>query len=381
MAVDNKPAVMSSSWKNGKPINYIDFQQPRREYLFGMPKIMEDWVVENLLRRKDRRNIDIFYVGMNILMTSVPFATLLFFCEKKHLLSTSLLVALGTTYLICHLKLYGLSFILSIHFTTHCSIFNRQFRYLDHVWTSFICNMFGIPIGLYYPHHIGMHHSEDNIAPHDMSSTMDYDRSSKWSHFKYMFRFVSHGSVELPFRLVQTAKYKLAAMSVIGFSIFFSALVYGAIVSPIASLFVGWLPWVICSFSLMEGNFKEHIFVDPDDFGNNYKSTCTCINARSNALTFNTGYHVEHHEEPGLPWYQLPELFLKNIDKHAINDSFVFSGIGLHQVGTMVLQEQFDELADYYINIGQPKRTKNELIAEFKRRLTPIVARGRAKSE
>jgi fatty acid desaturase len=92
----------------------------------------------------------------------------------------------------------------------------------------------------------------------------------------------------------------------------------------------------------MQGNFKEHIFVDPDEYWNNYKSTVTCINAPSNALTFNRGYHVEHHEEPGLPSYQLPELFLKNIEKHAKNDSFVFSGIGT-------------------------KRTKEELIREFKR--------------
>jgi fatty acid desaturase len=131
----------------------------------------------------------------------------------------------------------------------------------------------------------------------------------------------------------------------------------------------------------MQGNFKEHIFVDPDEYWNNYKSTVTCINAPSNALTFNTGYHVEHHEEPGLPWYQLPELFLKNIEKHAKNDSFVFSGIGTMEVGTMVLRERFDELADHYINIGQPKRTKEELIREFKRRLTPVTNQNTKKSE
>ena len=365
----------------GKPINYIDFEQPRREYIFGLPKVMEEFIVEHFLRRKDRRNIAIFYVGINILLTSVPVAALLFLCEQRQLLSTNQLVALGIVYLVCHLKVYARSFILSIHYTTHCSIFNRRFRYLDHIWTSFMCNMFGIPLGLYYPHHIGMHHSEDNVAPHDMSSTMDYDRSSKWNHFKYMFRFVSQGSVELPFRLLQMGKYQLAAICAVGTSLFFSTLVYGTRNCPIATLFVGWLPWVICSFALMQGNFKEHIFVDPEDYGNNYKSTVTCINAPSNALTFNTGYHVEHHEEPGLPWYQLPELFLKNMHKHAANDSFVFSGIGTMEVGTMVLQEKFDLLADHYINIGQPKRTKTELIAEFKRRLTPIVPPGHTKSE
>ena len=141
---------------------------------------------------------------------------------------------------------------------------------------------------------------------------------------------------------------------------------------PLSTFFVMYAPWMTVSFGLMQGNFKEHVFVDPDDHENNYKSAFTCINAPSNALTFNTGYHIEHHEEPGLPWYQLPELFLKNIKKHAENDSFVFNGIGSMEVGTLVLHGKFEELADYYHNIGQPKRTREELIAEFKRRLTPV---------
>jgi hypothetical protein len=70
----------------------------------------------------------------------------------------------------------------------------------------------------------------------------------------------------------------------------------------------------------------------------------------------------------------MPALVLKNIPKHAENDSFVFSGIGSFQVGNMVLNGKFEELTDYYLNIGQPKRTKAELVAEFKRRVAPIVA-------
>jgi len=348
MTEDSTPdesSVVKGSAK-ARPINHVDFEQPRREHLFGLPKFVEDWVVENLLRQKERPNIGIFNVGVNILLTSVPLAMFLFYVEQTNFLSTVQLVLLGMVYLVGHLKVYARSFILALHYLTHCSIFNRQFRFLDHIWKSLLCNMFGIPLGLYYPHHIGMHHSLDNVAPHDMSSTMDYDRSSKWNHFKYMFRFAAFGIVELPFRLVQTKKYDLVATCIFGYFVYVSTLVYSFKVSPIASLFVGWLPWLICSFALMQGNFKEHIFVDPQDFGNNYKSTVTCINAPSNALTFNTGYHVEHHEDPGLPWYKLPELFLKNIPKHAANDSFVFSGIGTMEVGTMVLYQKFDELAE-----------------------------------
>jgi fatty acid desaturase len=187
-----------------------------------------------------------------------------------------------------------------------------------------------------------------------------------------MFRFFSVGNFELPFRLVQMKKYGLALQSVIG-SISFAVILLSTLSTfPVSSIFTLWAPWVIVSFGLMEGNFKEHIFVDPKEYDNNYKSAFTCINAPSNALTFNTGYHIEHHEEPGLPWYQLPDLFLKNIEKHAANDSFVFDGIGSMEVGNLVLKKDFEKLADHYLNVGQPKRSRSQLIAEFKRRLLPI---------
>jgi hypothetical protein len=363
----------SSAGGAAPPMNRVDFEQRRREHLFSMPSALSKWVVENLLRRKDERNLAIFLVGLNILTTSVPCALSLFYLEHHQLLEKRQLMALGVCYAACHLKTFGRSFILALHYITHCSIFNLQFRWMDHIWKSGLCNLFGIPMGLYYPHHIGMHHFQDNVAPLDMSSTMDYTRGSKWNHFKYMFRYVSIGNFELPFRLLQMKKYYLVAQCLTGCIIYWGSMFTLFPRYPIATFCVMWLPWIIISFSLMQGNFKEHIFVDPDDHDNNYKSAFTCINAPSNALTFNTGYHIEHHEEPGLPWYQLPELFLKNLAKHADHDSLVFSGLGTMEVGTLVLNGKFDELADHYVNVGQPQRTKQELICEFQRRLIPVT--------
>ena len=362
----------SSADSSSKPINFPDLEATRREHLFRLPQGLERWITANLLRQKDERNLGIFLVGLNILMTSVPLAAFLFYAETHNVLPQSQLIGLGIFYAVFHLKTYARSFILALHYITHCSIFNLQFRYLDHVFKCGICNLFGIPLGLYYPHHIAMHHAEDNMAPHDMSSTMDYDRSSKWNHFQYMLRFFVLACVELPYRLCCRGKYRLAVQCTVGYAIFFSTLIKSFQITPIASFFVLWFPWVVCSFSLMQGNFKEHIFVDPDDPHNNYKSAMTCINCPSNSLTFNTGYHVEHHEQPGLPWYKLPQLFLKNLDQHAEQDSFIFSGVGPQEVGRLVLFGRYEELAKHYVNIGQPQRSEAELIAEFKRRTHPV---------
>lgn len=356
------------------PLNNYDYTQPRREFAFDLPDFVRFWITKTFLRQQDERNLPILLVGLNILVTSCPVVLSIFVVEHYGLLSKPALFCLGTAYAVVHLKMWARSFLLALHYITHCSIFNRQFRFMDQLFSTFLVFFFGIPPGSYYPHHVAMHHSEDNVAPHDMSSTMDYNRASKWNHFMYMLRFVILGNFELPYRLIQMNKFKLACQTVIGALVYYGTMVTLFSRFPVATSSTMALPTVIVGFGLMQGNFKEHIFVDPEDYENNYKSAFSCINAPSNALTFNTGYHIEHHEEPGLPWFKLPDLFLKNIGKHAANDSLTFSGIGSMEVGTLVLEGKFDTLADHYINVGQPQRTKAELIQEFKRRLVPIHA-------
>jgi fatty acid desaturase len=372
---DHDDRIATHKEDGSKPINQQDLEQARREHLFGLPSFAQSWIVQNLLRQKDERNITIFYVGMNIIMTSWPMAAGLFLMEKGGSTPTWALLLAGLVYFIFHLKTYARSFILALHYTTHCSIFNRKLRLLNHIYTSVLCCFFGIPPFLYYAHHIAMHHHGDNQDHLDHSSTMRYNRGRKFHHFLYMLRFFLAGWIELPILIFrQGVNHDVLVKCLVGEVFFFGGMIKLFTSYPIATFWVVVLPWIYLSFSLMRGNFMEHIFVDPDDPSNNYKSAVTCINAPSNALNFNTGYHIEHHEDPGLPWYRMPALFLKNIHKHVEHDSFVFSGIGSFQVGNMVLNGKFEELTDYYLNIGQPKRTKAELVAEFKRRVAPIVA-------
>ncbi len=352
-------------------LNRLDLEQSRNEYLFPLPSQVSQWIVVNTLKGKEEKNIYIVYAIANVLLTTVPLAISLYFLEGKLPdLFTSLL---GIGYVLFNLFIHARSFILALHYSTHTPIFNRQWKFLKHIHTSILCHFFGMPLWTYYAHHIAMHHCENNVIPHDVSSTMPYQRDSKVEHLKYMLRYVFLIWIELPYHLIQQKRYKVATRCLIGIIVFFTSIYYLFQLRPISTLFVFILPTIILSFALMEGNWKQHIFVDPDDPENSYKSTYACINTPTNALNFNDGYHVEHHENPAMPWHHLPKHFQGQLGKYADQDGFIFTNIGSGQVGRLVLNGQLEQLADHYLNVGQKSRTKEELVAEFRRRLQPIA--------
>jgi fatty acid desaturase len=351
-------------------INQLDVEQSRNEHLFALPDRISQWLILNTLKGKEKNNIFIVYVMANVLLTTVPLAIALFLLEGK--LPDALTSGLGIAYVIFNLKVQARSFILALHYAVHTPIFNQKWKFLKHINTSILCNFFGMPLWTYYAHHIAMHHCEDNIMPDDLSSTMSYQRDSKLDHFKYMLRYVFLIWFELPYYLIKQKRYNVAARCLAGTLLFVISTYFLFQLRPIATLFVFILPTIILSFALMEGNWKQHIFVDPDDIKNNYKSTYACINTPSNALNFNDGYHVEHHENPGMPWHRLPKYFQKQIAHYAQQDGFIFTNIGSSQVGRLVLNGQLEQLAEHYVNVGQKPRTKEELVLEFRRRLQPI---------
>ena len=104
---DNADCSTTHKEDGSKPINQQDLDQARREHLFGLPSFAQDWIVQNLLRQKDERNITIFYVGMNNIMTSWPMAAGLFLMEKGGSTPTWALFLAGLVYFIFHLKTHA----------------------------------------------------------------------------------------------------------------------------------------------------------------------------------------------------------------------------------------------------------------------------------
>lgn len=353
-----------------RQLNQQDLDQPRREALFTLPSFVGRWITEHMLRGQEAKNLWIVYVMVNVLLTTVPVAFLQFYSEGKIPIWVSLF--LGVVYLVFTIRMNARSFILALHYSTHSPVFVRKWNGLRHLNSSIFCNFFGIPLWCYYAHHVAMHHDENNLMPHDVSSTMPYKRNSRSDHWRYILRYIFFIWFELPYHLIKKGDASVGIRCAVGALIFVSGIVWLVALKPMATLFVFIFPALILSFALMEGNWKQHIFVDPEDPDNPYKSTYTCINTSTNALNFNDGYHVEHHLNPNVPWYVLPEYFQKHLGNYADHDGFVFSGIGSGGVGRLVLAGKLDVLADHYVNVGQVKRTREELISEFKRRLQPI---------
>jgi len=325
-----------------------------------------------MLRDQEERNIPIFLVAINILLTSLPMALGLFYLEARGKVPTLLVWVLGLAYMLFHLLCFGKGAACANHMLVHKSIFKKKFRMFDKIYDRGICMLFGIPPFVYYAHHVAMHHIWDNVAPFDTSSTWPYHRDSKMALFCYSLRFVLLLWLELPLTMVRTGRTELALQCLMGESIFAAIWFVAWQIGPISTVFVFLLPTLAIKFAAMDGNFKQHIFVDPDDPENPYKLTHNFINSYENYETFNDGYHIEHHNNSRIAYYDAPQEFLKNLPKHAANDSFIFSGINNQDVGRMVMNGRLEELADHYVNIGQPQRTKEELVAEFGRRLVPI---------
>lgn len=124
-------------------INRLDLEQPRNEHFFALPTIISKWLIINLLKGKEEKNLFMLLVTINILLTSVPLAIGLYILEGR--VQNFWIWGLGAGYFYFNLTTYATSFILALHYSTHTPIFNKKWRFLKHVNISFLCSLFGMP--------------------------------------------------------------------------------------------------------------------------------------------------------------------------------------------------------------------------------------------
>ena len=351
--------------------NHYDHVAERHEFLFKMPVWMTNKVAPYL---EDQRDIPMLHFMFNILVTTVPMALLIFFGPP---IVSNWMV--GIVYMVTNYVLYLGRYLLTLHYSQHLRLFSLKKAgwwpgtLANLILPYFVSPLFGVPSGMYYMHHVVMHHAENNVFPWDVSSTMPYQRNYFPHFLLYWIRYFAAIWVQLPYYAFKRHRYDLFARCVINMALFWVILTSAYKYNPVGALFTLILPFCFSSFLMMFGNFSQHIFVDPKEPNNSYRSAYITMNNFGNQVSYNDGYHILHHLNSRTHWSDFPSRFNKDYEKFYTNKSIVFEGIDVMYVGFHVFTGQLEKLAKSIHHFeGKPKMTTEEIIALFKERFEAV---------
>lgn len=278
------------------------------------------------------------------------------------------------------------SYILALHCVVHRPIFktsNPAGRALKWFFIWIIGPMMGETPETYGAHHIAMHHPTNN-GYEDLSTTMTYRRDSKWDFARYLARFfVVHGEL---WNYLSVRNPIVAKRFVMGELCWFAvgATLYYFRPFPCALFYV--TPIVALRIGMTCGNWGQHAFLNDKNPFINTNQSCTMINTAYNTVAFNDGYHIQHHEYPIAPYYDLPLLFIKDLPAMAENDSVVFDARGGFgalfdwvSIWFLLMTGNYETLAEYFVDVRAlhdpakyKPRSKEEIVAMLKERTWKI---------
>jgi fatty acid desaturase len=278
-------------------------------------------------------------------------------------------VAVAAAYFWFNNFAYKGPFGLMLHCTSHRAFFKKEYEFLNNYLPWVVAPFFGHSPETYYTHHIGMHHAENNLEE-DESSTMPYQRDSIAGFLAYFGSFLFTGIYHLAAYFFRKKRKRLLYRSVRGELLFMSFCVVMSFVK--ATLWVFIVPFFLYRLVAMMGNWAQHAFIDPNDPGNDYKNSITCINTKYNVKCWNDGYHISHHEKQTMHWTEHPVYFQKTLDKYVANDAIVFDGIHFLHVFIYLMGKRYDLLAKHFVDIKNRFSSDEEIIAFLKTRTQKI---------
>lgn len=266
--------------------------------------------------------------------------------------------------------LFGLFFdryILMLHNTSHRRLFRREWNWLNRYIPWVLGPFCGETPETYFIHHITMHHAEGNM-PGDLSSTMKYQRD-RLSHFlHYFFRFFFLITFDMARYQLGRGRKQIVRRMLVGELGFYAVCILLAFLNWQATLVVFVVPFLLCRFLMMAGNWGQHAFVDASDPRNPYKSAITCINARYNRRCFNDGYHIGHHVMANRHWTEHPGEFAANLDTYRDEDAIVFEGVDFFIVWGLLMLGRYDVLARRFVDLRDEPRSAAEIEALLRTR-------------
>lgn len=264
-------------------------------------------------------------------------------------------------------------FILMLHLTSHRPLFKKEYKFLNNFIPWVLGPFFGETPESYFAHHVGMHHAEDNM-PTDHSSTMQYQRDSFIDFMKYYLTFIALGTIQLAGYLKGKNRknmHKNFLTGEISFWIFAIGMCFVNLEATLAAFII---PVFVVRFLMMAGNWGQHAFVDARNPKNNYTSAINCINSYYNRTCFNDGYHIVHHLKPAMHWTEYPGEFLRNTDRYAREDAFIFEKLDFHMVWFFLMFKRYDWLANSMVRVRGSNLTDAQAIALMKERTKKIVS-------
>jgi fatty acid desaturase len=317
---------------------------------------------------RDERDLPFVYLTLKITFVLVPLAVLLY----MPFITSWIWWLVAAAYFYFNNFVFKGPFGLMLHCTSHRPWFKKEYKAFNLYLPWFIGLFFGQTPDTYASHHIGMHHRENNLEE-DLSSTMHYQRDSLWDFTKYFSNFFFLSIIPLVVYFKKRHQKKLVKKVIRG-EVFFVLLCVGlCFVDWPATVMVFILPFVLSRVIMMMGNWAQHSFVDPEDPGNLYKNSITCINTPYNKKCWNDGYHISHHIKPAMHWTLHPNHLQEHKAEYASNKALVFEGIEFLTVWINLMRNRYDRLAAHLVNIDGSFQSTEQAIALMKKRTARIT--------
>eukprot|EP00391_Amoebophrya_sp_Ameob2_P006836 CAMPEP_0178988090 /NCGR_PEP_ID=MMETSP0795-20121207/3622_1 /TAXON_ID=88552 /ORGANISM="Amoebophrya sp., Strain Ameob2" /LENGTH=451 /DNA_ID=CAMNT_0020679335 /DNA_START=209 /DNA_END=1564 /DNA_ORIENTATION=- len=361
-------------------IALTDEEASRNEYHFRYFGLLDPLLLSQM---KDKRDLPLVYLQLNIVTFLWPLAACLVFGGNGVIHGTKptggevegevgdsscadwRTWSLAVVYLAMLIVGFFERFILMMHFSSHRKLYHAT--PLNNFTLYCLAPFFGVPPGIYYLHHIIMHHGENNHGL-DVSETESYHREENMGFFQYWARFTFGLYHELPLYALKTKRYSWFWTSVVSIAVWVAMIAFCCMYfSTAGTLFVFVVPHYFALTAMALGNYAQHVFVDPDSPGNNYTLSYNCLNTEANQTSFNDGYHILHHIYPRLHWTELPQKFKDTLGEHKRNKALTFRNTHFLPVAILLLTGQLERLVrEHYVFIdwAAVKREGGEVSAE-----------------